>query len=131
MCSFMGTTPAAKACSFCIVFVVHAAQIFNRTITLALLAATESWWVAAYLGSDFLLYVLYKVLRRDLWYWVPGSNVPLSLLARFIIKTFTDSTACIEFRSSVDLGGLYYMLNAFLCQAPSVPPAFGRSAVRP
>ncbi len=112
-------------------FVVHAAQIFNRTITLALLAATESWWVAAYLGCDFLLHVLYKVLRRDLWYWLPGLNVPLSLLARFVLKTFTDSTACIESRSSVDLGGLYYMLNAFLCQAPSVPPAFGRSAVRP
>ena len=124
MCSFMGTTPAAKTCSFCIVFVVHAAQIFNRTITLALLAATESWWVVAYLGGDFLLHVLYKVLRRDLWYWVPGCNVPLSLLLRFIDKTFTDSTGCVECRSAADLGGLYYMLNACLCQAPSVPQAF-------
>jgi hypothetical protein len=117
----MGTTPAAKACSFCLVFIVHAAQIFNRTITLSLLAATQPWWVPAYLGGDFLVLVLYKAVRRDLLCWLPGCNVPQSLLYRFSVKAFTDSTACVQFRNAVDFGGMYYCVNAVLSQA--CPPA--------
>jgi hypothetical protein len=117
----MGTTPAVKTRSFCILFVIHSAQILNRTITLSLLAATQSWWVAAYVGGDYLLLVLYKVIRRDLRIWVPGFNVLYSLLYRFGMKAFTDSTACVQFRNAVDLGGLYYCVNAVLSQA--CPPA--------
>jgi hypothetical protein len=36
----MGNTPASKTRCFCVLFVVHAAQVLSRTVTLALLFAT-------------------------------------------------------------------------------------------
>jgi hypothetical protein len=119
----MGNTPASKTRRFCVLFVVHAAQVLNRTVTLALLFATQPWWAAVYLGGDFLVLVVVKAARRDFLYWVPGVGVPLSLLGRFAVKVFTDSTACVHFRHPFDLGGLYYTLNAVLGQA--VPPSHG------
>ncbi len=119
----MGNTPVSKMRRFCVLFVVHAAQVLNRTITLALLFATQWWWAAVYLGGDFLVLVVVKAARRDLVHWVPGFGVLLSLLARFLEKVFTDSTACVHFRHPLDLGGLYYTLNAALGQAiPRLPP---------
>jgi hypothetical protein len=112
----MGNTPASKMRCFCVLFVVHAAQVLTRTITLALLFATQPWWAAVYLGGDFLVLVAYKAARRDLVYWVPSFGLPISLLGRFICKVFTDSTACVQFRHPFELGGLYYTLNAVLGQ---------------
>jgi hypothetical protein len=116
----MGNTPASKMRRFCVLFVVHAAQVLSRTITLALLAATQPWWAAVYLGGDFLLLVVVKAARRDLVYWVPGIGVPISLLCRFCVKVFTDSTACVHMRHPLELGGLYYTLNAVLGQATPI-----------
>ena len=117
----MGNTPASKTRCFCVLFVLNAAQVLSRTVTLALLIATQPWWGAAYLGGDFLVHVVYKAARRDLVYWVPGVGVPLSLVARFCAKVFTDSTACVHFRHPLELGGLYYTLNAVLSQATHSP----------
>jgi hypothetical protein len=96
---------------------VHAAQVLSRTGTLALLVATQPWWAAVYVGGDFLVYVAYKAARRDFLYWLPGFGVPLTLFCRFAGKVFTDSTACVHFRSPWNLGGLYYTLNTLLGQA--------------
>ena len=112
----MGNARTSKLRQFCVLFVVHAAQVLSRTVTLALLIATQSWWAAVYLGSDFLLHVVYKAARRDLVYWVPGFGVPMSLLVLFGVKVFTDSTACVQCRHPLDLGCLYYALNAVLGQ---------------
>jgi hypothetical protein len=72
------------------------AQVLNRTVMLSLLFATQPWWAAVYLGGDFLLLVVYKAARRDLLHWGPGFGVPLSLLTRFAVKVFSDSTACVS-----------------------------------
>jgi hypothetical protein len=124
----MGDTAASKARCFCVLFVVHLVQILLRTATLSLLAATRGWLAAVYLVGDFLVLVGYKVLRRDVVYWVPGFGVPLSLLYRLVAKVFTDSTSCAHFRHPLELGGLYYCLNVFLGQA--LPP-FQRLPRRP
>ncbi len=116
----MGDTAASKARCFCVLLVVHLAQIFLRTATLSLLAATRGWLAAVYLVGDFVVMVAYKALRRDVLYWPPRSGVPLSLLVRFCVKVFIDSTSCVHFRHPFDLGGLYYCLNVFLGQA--LPP---------
>ena len=61
--------------------------------------------------------VVYKAARRDIVNWVPGVGLPISLLVRFGAKVFTDSTACVHIRHPLELGGLYYALNAVLGQA--------------
>ncbi len=102
----MGGTAASKARCFCVLFLVHLVQILLRTATLSLLAATHGWLAAVYLVGDFLMLVGYKLLRRDVVYWPPTFGVPISLLSRFIIKVFIDSTTCVHFRHPLDLGGL-------------------------
>ena len=124
----MGDTAASKARCFCVLFVVHLAQILLRTATLSLLAATQGWLAAVYLVGDLLVMIGYKALRRDVLYWPPNSGVPLSLLARFGSKFFTDSTSCVHLRHPLELGGLYYCLNVFLGQAL---PIFQRLPRRP
>jgi hypothetical protein len=116
----MGDTVASKARCFCVLFVVHLVQILLRTATLSLLAATQGWFAAVSLVGDLLVLVGYKALQRDVLFWPPKFGVPLSLLARFVFKVFTDSTSCVQYRLPFDLGGLYYCLNVFLGQA--LPP---------
>jgi hypothetical protein len=120
MCSFMGTTPAAKTRSFCLLFVLHTAHVLNRTIMVALLVVTQGWFAAVYLGSDLLVYLVSKAARRDILFWMPNAGIPPSLLWRFASKVFTDSTACVDFRHPVELGGLYYTLNAAMGQVPPI-----------
>jgi hypothetical protein len=119
-CRYMGDTAASKARCFCALFVGHLVQISLRTATLSLLVATRGWLAAVYLVGDFLLFIGYKALRRDVLYWPPRTGVRISLLVRFLVKVFTDSTSCVHFRHPVDLGGLCYCLNVFLGQA--LPP---------
>ena len=118
----MSGTAASKARCFCVLFLVHLVQILLRTATLSLLAATHGWLAAVYLVGDFVVLVGYKSVRRDVVYWPPKFGVPFSLLSRFLVKVFTDSTSCVQFRNPLDLGGLYYCLNIFLGQALS--PSF-------
>ena len=100
-------------------------------MTLSLLAATQGWWAAVYLGGDFLMFVGYKAMRRDLLYWGPGVGVPMSLFMRFGGKVFVDSTACVHWRHPLELGGLYYILNAALSQASAVMPCAGLRGTGP
>ncbi len=115
----------SKTRCFCVLFVVHAAQVLSRTVTLALLIATQPWWAAVYLGGDFLVLVVVKAARRDLVYCLPGCGVLISLLIRFCQKVFLDSTACAHFRHPLNLGGVYYALNAALGQATPIRPHTG------
>ena len=124
----MGSTAASKARCFCVLFVVHLVQILLRTATLSLLAATQGWLAAVYLVGDFVVLVAYKAVRRDVLYWPPRAGVPLSLLTRFLVKVFTDSTSCVHFRHPLDLGGLYYCLNVFFGQA--LPPFSAHASIR-
>ena len=114
---FMGNTPIVKTRRFCVLLAVHVTQVVNRTITLVLLGVTQPWWAVAYLLGDFFLLAAFKALRNDIWYWPPGFGVPLSLLARFASKCFTDSTACAFFRHPLEIGGLSYTFSAVTGQA--------------
>ena len=55
----MGDTAASKARCFCVLFVLHLAQILLRTATVSLLAATRGWLAAVYLVGDYVVMVAY------------------------------------------------------------------------
>jgi hypothetical protein len=97
-------------------FFFHAAQVLSKALGMAALANTCWWWLMAYLSCDVGLYLLYRIARRDFWYWPPTAGVGISLLARCGIKVFVDFTACVHFRNPVDLGGAYWLLNAVMSQ---------------
>ena len=68
------------------------------------------------------LYLTQKVLRGDLWYWVPVDGIAgfgVALLMRVGIKLVTDYTGVIQFRHSGELGGAYWTMNMLSALASS------------
>ena len=81
---------------------------------MALLAMVGGKWVLVYLVSDMGLYFMYKILRRDLWHWIPlegAASVVESVLERLVVKVLVDFTGVIQFRGAGEMGGLFFTLN--------------------
>jgi hypothetical protein len=92
---FYGYIPDSSAGQFrvfTLLFVYHSAHALGNTFSMAVLAQTSWLWLVAYLLADHCGLILYKLVRGDLVYWIPGLGVPLSLLIRFVVKVITDFT---------------------------------------
>jgi hypothetical protein len=60
------------------------------------------------------LYFVYKILRRDLWHWVPlqgAASVVESVLERLVVKVLVDFTGVIQFRGAAEMGGACFTFN--------------------
>jgi hypothetical protein len=60
-----------------------------------------------YLG-DHVLYLTYKIARRDLFHWTPtegAASVLIAIVVRVVIKAITDFTGVAQFRGAAELGG--------------------------
>jgi hypothetical protein len=89
---YIADTSANHFTVFMLLFVYHSALTLGNTLSMAVLAQTNSLWLVAYLLADHCGLILYKLARGDLVYWIPGFSVSLSVLARFIVKVITDFT---------------------------------------
>ena len=81
-------------------------------MTLGSIATFYAW---SYLLADMTLYLSIKALRRDFTYWVPVYGIlgfVLSFTARFIGKLVSDFAATIHLRHPLEVGGLYFSINA-------------------
>ena len=81
---------------------------------MALLAMVGGPWVLVYLVSDMAMYFMYKILRCDLWHWIPlegTASVVESVLERLIVKVLVDFTGVIQFRGAAEMGGSYFAFN--------------------
>jgi hypothetical protein len=65
---------------FVLLFVYHSAHALGNTFNMAVLAQTNWVWLMAYLLADHCGLILYKLVRGDLVYWVPGLGISLSML---------------------------------------------------
>jgi hypothetical protein len=59
---------------------------------------------------------LYKIARRDFWYWPPATGVGSAVIVRGLVKVLVDFSGCVHFRNPLDLGGAYWLLNALMSQ---------------
>jgi hypothetical protein len=60
-----------------------------------------------YLG-DYVLYLAYKIARRDLYHWLPlqgAAMIAESVTERIMIKAITDFTGVVQFRGAGEMGG--------------------------
>jgi hypothetical protein len=89
--------------------------LLARSVSMALLAMVGGRWVLVYLASDMGLYFVYKILRRDLWHWIPlegAASVVESVLERLVVKVLVDFTGVIQFRGAGEMGGCFFTLNS-------------------
>jgi hypothetical protein len=114
---FYGYIPA-KARKRTVVFVsmllFTAGMLLIRCTTIVLLGLMGGSWVFLYIGADFGLYMLIKILRADLWYWMPfGGNTEIvtSIVLRVIVKIIVDFTSIAHFRHPNEVGGAYWLFG--------------------
>ncbi len=88
---------------FILLIVIHATQTTCKILALGLLAHANPFWLVGYVAADWVLYLTYKVLRRDVVYWVPGFGFFSSLIIRILVKVLVDFTGCIPPRRSLPI----------------------------
>ena len=63
--------------------------------------------------------MLFKILRRDFWYWLRVEGVlsiALAGLERTLVKVVADFTGCVHFRHPFEMGGAAYSLSMVWAQ---------------
>ena len=88
----MPDSSGRRALIFLLLFVYHGAHSLSKTYAMALLAQVSWLLVVAYTVVDHVLFQLYKLMRGDFIYWLPGLGGPISSLCRFVAKVVTDFT---------------------------------------
>jgi hypothetical protein len=129
MKTFYGYVPA-KSSRRTIVFVTlvlfSSGMTTIRCFIISLLGLRGLKWPLAYIGGDLLLYLLVKIARDDLWYWLPIESRKLhlfvSILVRIITKVVTDFTSLVHLRHPQEVGGIYWAFS-FLLTMGSLPVA--------
>ena len=77
-------------------------MLLVKTLAMVLLGSVSQHAAVIYLGSDILLYLLHKIVRKDFYYWLPLEGfleILSSLLFRIMVKVLTDFTNVGEFCS--------------------------------
>jgi hypothetical protein len=118
--SFYGFIPLAptrqsivQACLFVLVL----AHIVERTTALTLLFVTRAAWLGAWLGTEMGLFLLYKALRSDLIYWIPGMGLGTSITVRVLSKLMLDFCGLPHTRHPCEAGGAYWLFSIVTNQA--------------
>jgi len=65
------------------------------------------------------VYTLFKILRRDFWYWMRVEGVlsiALAVIERTLVKVIFDFTGCAHFRHPFEMGGASYSLSMVWAQ---------------
>ncbi len=86
------------------------AHVAGKLTTIPLLLKTSPAALPAYLCGAMALYLLYKLARRDLQYWIPTAGAGLSLVIRVVGKLYVDFSGNPQFRHPYEMGGGVYLL---------------------
>jgi len=83
----------------------------------ALLALSDAKTALLFIGGEIGLYLVFKILRQDFHFWIPGMPLIASLFERFFCKVVVDFTGCLHFRHPYELGGLGFTMSMIWAQA--------------
>ena len=102
-------------------FVYSSSHILMKLGSVALLAVVSPFYLGLYFLADMGLFFLYKLVRRDLTYWVnipsQAKSIFISCILRVTMKCVVDFTVFLQGRHAFEMGGLYWVANLFLAQS--------------
>jgi len=117
--------------TFFIMMLMSTLHNLSRSAGYAILAVEDTMFAVKFFGAEMGVYLTYKLVRRDFWWWgnIEGVvSVVLSFLERSIVKIIADFTGCIHFRHPYELGGTGYSLSMIWAQVfPFVALQFSTS----
>ncbi|GMI27081.1 hypothetical protein TeGR_g8001 [Tetraparma gracilis] len=118
----------ARTVLFLTMMVNSGMLLVMRCVSATLLLSISTSYFVYYWLADNVLFLLFKLMRRDFVYFIPmyGAGAWIvACLQRFIVKNICDYTAILHFRGPFELGGFYWSLNLVL----TIGSAFGSTAV--
>jgi hypothetical protein len=91
-------------------------QFAGRALSYALLTAMGNGLAWKFYVGDMSLYLIIKLLRNDILYWIPfqlpkSGQIAVSVLERIGVKTVTDFTGNVIFRHPFEMGGGLWCIN--------------------
>ena len=117
---FYGYIPdktSRRAIVFLCLFLNSSIMLMIRSLGAAALMTVNYTYFVYYMIIDMVVYLSYKFVRNDLYYWVPLQGFPgvlMSLTCRVAVKFITDFTSSAHYRHSYELGGAYWTFNLIL-----------------
>ena len=82
--------PTGRGLVFLLMMVNSTAQFLAKIISIALLGAVSGAWTLTFLSADIGLYLLYTIVRKDIFWYPPvqsyGGSLAVGLLARIWMK---------------------------------------------
>lgn len=87
-------------------------HVLLQTISCALLMVMSPTWLVAFISVDVGLFFLYKLARRDFYYYLNirgGVRDFISFLMRVCAKLLASFTLLIQLRHPQDCGGLPFL----------------------
>ena len=88
-------------------FAFSAFHVSVRFIGVTILAIARPYLVGVFVGGDMLCFLLFKLVRDDLRYWIKLPNFaswPISIIARLLNKLLVDFTALVHLRHPNEAG---------------------------
>ena len=104
--TFYGYMPddhATRGRCFVLMTIMSALHNLSRSIGCALLAASSSGKMNLFyfVGGEMIIFLVWKIFRRDFFYWVRIEG-PLALLlaffTRIVVKIIVDFSGCLQMR---------------------------------
>jgi len=102
---------------FVLMTLISSLHNLSRSLGCALLAFSDPDKVLHFIGGEIGLYLVFKILRQDFHFWVPGIPLVASFFERFFAKVIVDFTGCLHFRHPYELGGLGFTISMIWAQA--------------
>ena len=114
---FYGLLPdvGGKLVPVCMV-VMFATQLLMKALLYAILSTLGPWHLVVFAGSEWLLFLLFKIARKDYGYWlkIQGAVLPhlITFLFRLTVKIMTDFVCMFQLRHCFEVGGAYWLFSA-------------------
>jgi hypothetical protein len=103
---------------FVTLILISAFQMAVKVLSCSLLAIISIYGLIAWLSVDIVIHLMYKILRRDFVYFVPGTRgvvkYAFSFANRAIMKIIADFTSLLNARVATEMGGIYFSVNMVL-----------------
>jgi len=117
---FVPSKPIPRTVSFLTMIVLIAGFLMIRCTSIVLFGLVSLKLAWAFILTDMALYLIFKVLRGDFYYWLPlggKSEIVISIFTRIIIKAINDFTSIAQFRHPYEVGGFYWLFSMIITVA--------------
>jgi len=103
----------------CFMLMTLMSSLHNLSCSLgcAMLASSDAEMALLFIGGEIGLYLVFKILRQDIHFWIPSLPLIVSFINRIIGKVIVDLTGCIHMRHPYELGGFSFTISVIWAQA--------------